>query len=188
MPEPIAAPVVAPKPKEVFIDDMEDRFEMYRVLSNGDEVEIIQSKKEEKKPVSVEEAFNMNPIPEELPYFLKRSVQRPWGLQYDAFCDSLPPYNFYMEDEPELSDLKVKLSEGVLNRTAAQKLETKEAHTKKKYKEEADILAELISEGYWEEWPYTTPLCSVATMIADRRITCTDSSNTPSDFSLTEEQ
>lgn len=74
MPEPIAAPVVAPKPKEVFIDDMEDRFEMYRVLSNGDEVEIIQSKKEEKKPVSVEEAFNMNPIPEELPYFLKRSV------------------------------------------------------------------------------------------------------------------
>lgn len=59
MPEPIAAPVVAPKPKEVFIDDMENRFKMYRVLSNGDEVEIIQSKKEEKKPVSVEEAFNM---------------------------------------------------------------------------------------------------------------------------------
>ena len=53
---------------------MENRFKMYRVLSNGDEVEIIQSKKEEKKPVSVEEAFNMNPIPEELPYFMKRSV------------------------------------------------------------------------------------------------------------------
>ena len=31
MPEPIAAPVAAPKPKEVFIDDMEDRFKIIAV-------------------------------------------------------------------------------------------------------------------------------------------------------------
>lgn len=109
--------------------------------------------KAEMKDIS--EAFNFNEIKDELPHFLNPNFSPPtFGTRYDEFCATLPAFNFYMEDEPQLPEDALSEIEWYRNVVSHGLVSGGNAERAKQYVKAAGLYQQLITSEYWEPEPY----------------------------------
>ena len=153
--EPVRA-LAVPTTEKQEPKSQEKKDQIYTILPNGDLVPIEKKKEREKQrdDYDISDAFSAPKISKRLCYFLDANVQHPnFGEQYDAFCSSLPAFNFYMDDEPLLVNATTR-SEQWKSRTAKVIVAAQEAEENGEYQEAAQCYQTLVSNCYWEPDPY----------------------------------